>query len=184
MDYVSIIIGIIISIVLCFFGYRLKRIAFAIVWFVIGLDLGNFLLPHVTPYMQGIDPFFINILPFLVGLLMSLIGISVERVCIFLIGIGLTLITYFNFVDSGALELSWLTFGIAIIVGCVIGTVAIGIMRPAIILLTSYAGGTQLASSIISLIPAISNPTTSLIITIIMVVVGAFYQFRSTKHLK
>ena len=83
MDYASIIIGIVISIVLCFFGYRLKRIAFAIVWFVIGLDLGNFLLPHVTPYMQGIDPFFINILPFLVGLLMSLIGISVERVCIF-----------------------------------------------------------------------------------------------------
>ena len=180
MDYVSIIIGIVISIVLCFFGYRLKRIAFAIVWFVIGLDLGNFLLPYVTPYMQGIDPFFINILP----LLMSLIGISVERVCIFLIGIGLTLITYFNFVDSGVLELSWLTFGIAIIVGCVVGTVAISIMRPAIILLTSYAGGTQLASSIISLIPAISNPTTSLIITIIMVVVGAFYQFRSTKHLK
>ena len=179
MDYASIIIGIVISIVLCFFGYRLKRIAFAIVWFVIGLDLGNFLLPHVTPYMQGIDPFFINILPFLVGLLMSLIGISVERVCIFLIGIGLTLITYFNFVDSGALELSWLTFGIAIIVGCIVGTVAISIM-----LLTSYAGGTQLASSIISLITTISNPTTSLIITIIMVVVGAFYQFRSTKHLK
>ena len=115
---------------------------------------------------------------------MSLIGISVERVCIFLIGIGLTLITYFNFVDSGVLELSWLTFGIAIIVGCVVGTVAISIMRPAIILLTSYAGGTQLASYIISLIPAISNPTTSLIITIIMVVVGAFYQFHSTKHLK
>ena len=62
MDYVSIIIGIVISIVLCFFGYRLKRIAFAIVWFVIGLNLGNFLLPHITPYMQGIDPFFINIL--------------------------------------------------------------------------------------------------------------------------
>lgn len=184
MEMYEIIIGIILSIVLCFFGYRLKRIAFAIVWFVIGYNLGDFLLPYVTPYMQGIDPFFISILPLLVGLLMSLIGISVERVCVFLIGVGLTLITYRMFIEAGTVELSWITFGIAVIIGCVVGTVAISIMRPAIIILTSYAGGTQLAAAIAGFVPALNNATAYLVLTIAMVVIGAVYQFKSTKHLK
>lgn len=184
MDYVSIIIGIVISIVLCFFGYRLKRIAFAIVWFVIGYNIAQFLLPYVTPFMQGIDQLFINLLPFLVGILCAFIGVTIERACIFLMGIGIALLTYRYLVTYGIVELSWLTFGIAFIIGVAIGTVSVNLIRPAIILLTSYVGGNQLAATAVSLIPAINNATVYMVLIIVFATLGAFYQFKSTKHLK
>ncbi len=184
MEIPAAVIGIIIAIVLCFFGYRLKRIAFAVVWFVIGFNIGENLLPYITPYMQGIDPFFISLLPLLAGILCSLIGISIERVCIFLLGIGIAILTYLNLVSLGTVELSWLAFGIALIIGSILGTIAISLMRPAIIFFTSYAGACQLAASGGTLIPALSTGLPYFVTLAIIAIVGISYQLKSTKHLK
>lgn len=184
MEIPSAVIGLILSIVLCFFGYRLKRIAFAIVWFVIGYNLGGHLLPIVSPYMQGIDPFFINLIPLLIGILCSLIGVSIERVCIFLLGIGIAVLTYFNMVSLGSVELSWLGFGLALVIGSILGTVAVSLMRPAIILFTSYSGACQLAVSAAVVIPELATGWPYLITLAIITIAGAAFQFKSTKHLK
>ncbi len=184
MEITTSLLSIILSVVLCFFGYKLKRVAFAIAWFIIGFRLATVGLPYITPYFPPeIDPFFIEILPLLIGLLCSLIGASIERLCIFLIALGVTYVTYFNLVKTGSAELTAMGLGLCAVIGTIIGMISVSIMRPAIILLTAYVGGQQIGNILITLFNVPTNALLASIILIGVMVAGAIYQFKTTKHL-
>ena len=74
------VISIIIGIVMCFFGYRIKKVAFIVIWFIIGYYLANLAVPHITS-----DPTWSKLIPVGVGLVTGMLGFSIEKFCIFAI---------------------------------------------------------------------------------------------------
>ena len=74
---VTPIIAIIIGLILAFAGYRLKRIAMAIIWFVIGYSFVGQIAPNLIE-----DPFWQMILRIAAGAILSMIGLSIEKLAV------------------------------------------------------------------------------------------------------
>lgn len=174
----QMILGLILGLIICFFGYKLKKVAFAIAWFLIGYTLCAYFAPslvhNLMPQLENPD-LWITVLPIAVGLLFSLMGLSIERLCVgglaFIVVVAI-LLQQFGF--------SWPLLGIACILGVVAGCVAVSMMKPAIIIITAIAGAQSVASGIISAIAAIPGAA-YLPILIVLAVLGALFQFRDNK---
>ena len=72
------IIAIALGVFLALYGYKLKKVAFVLIWFVIGFYLMTLAAPHITS-----DPTLQELLPIGAGVLLSVLGFSIERLCIF-----------------------------------------------------------------------------------------------------
>ena len=75
------IISIILGLLVCFFGYKIKKIAFFIIGFIIGYNLGL----KIPPEWYAGNDIITAILPFLTGIFLSLIALTAEKICVSLI---------------------------------------------------------------------------------------------------
>ena len=66
------------------FGYRVKKVAFFIIWFLIGYNLMLFLMPLINNVLPVIaeSQLYQILLPIAGGLLLALLGFSIEKVCV------------------------------------------------------------------------------------------------------
>ena len=122
---------------LIFFGYRIKKIAFFIVWFILGYSLMGYLMPIINnafPDIVGND-LWQMLLPVAGGLLAALMGFTVEKLCVGGIVFGLTLAITAQYFGT---EMQ--TMSIGGVVGVVLAGAAVMLIKPAIILATSLAG--------------------------------------------
>jgi len=174
----QMILGLILGLIICFFGYKLKKLAFAIAWFLIGYTLCARFAPdlvhNLMPQLEKPD-LWITVLPIAVGLLLSLMGLSIERLCVstltFVVVVAIVL-QQFGF--------SWPVIGVACILGVVAGCIAVSMMKPAIIIITAFAGAQSVSAGLLSAFAAI--PAVAYMpILIILGLIGAFYQFHANK---
>ena len=77
----EILIALALGLVVCFFGYKLKKLAFAIAWFLIGYTLCSHFAPDIIAWMPQLENpnLWMEILPIAVGLLAALMGLTIER---------------------------------------------------------------------------------------------------------
>ena len=77
-----ILLGLGLAVLL--FGYRIKKIAFFIVWFLLGYLGISYLMPEIiklSPEVASNDLFQI-LIPIGGGLLLALLGFSIEKLCV------------------------------------------------------------------------------------------------------
>jgi hypothetical protein len=173
----ELIIAILIGLLTCFAGYKIKRIAFAIIWFIIGYWLVKTYLPNVID-----NQFWQWILQVAAGALLSLIGLSIEKLAVsFTAGI---VVTFFILQHFGPAT-DWTLPAIAIAIGVVTGVVAVSLMKPAIIIYTAFFGANLLSTAIVGFIPAEARfAGLEYILLGAFMVGGAVYQFKSCKNLE
>ena len=171
------IISIILGAIVCFFGYNLKKFAFAILWFIVGYKLTLLATPHIAPYFGELDPLFLQLLPLAVGLLCSLIGTAIERTCIAILSFGLVMYLALNLMQNGVIPYNLMYIGIALIIGAAVSTISVRFIKPAIIIFCAIIGAQEIATALPMLIPAIAAPSVSLITTTVITILGAVFQF-------
>lgn len=174
MNTIEAILGIVIAIALVGWGYRLKRIAFAILWFIAGYLISKSLLPHVTT-----SETLLAVLPIGGGLILSLIGLSIERFCVF---ISAAVTAFMIAIENLGGYTSWANVFIAIAIAVVVGCIAVWLMKPAIIAITSLAGAHVISLALLSLFSIAHNPW-YLIFLVVIAGFGAAHQFATTKNL-
>lgn len=172
------LIAILIGVVLAFGGYRLKRIAMSIIWFVIGYSLVKNFAPNLIA-----DPFWQMVLQIAAGAILSLVGLSIEKLAVSLtagIVVGWFVIQHFGPVTS------WVLPAIAIAAGAVAGMIAVWMMKPAVIIFTAIEGANLIATNVISLLPenVASIPYLFLILFGIIFVVAAGWQWNNCKNIE
>ena len=157
----EILIALVLGLVVCFFGYKLKKLAFAIAWFLIGYTLCSHFAPDIIAWMPQLEnpDLWMGVLPIAVGLLAALMGLTIERLCI--------------------AALAYIV--VVTIVGVLAGCVAVSLMKPAIIVLTAIAGAQSISTAVVSLF-GLNTATLYLPILVIAAVVGAIFQFKNNKH--
>ncbi len=163
------------------FGYRIKKIAFFIIWFILGFNLVLWLLPTINNLIPEIanSGLYQNLLPIGGGLLLALLGFSVEKICVGGICFAATMLITVQYFGA---EMQYLAIGG--IVGVILAGVAVTLMKPATIIATSLVGAYALTLSILKVNPEIDFGVMYWPMIFGITAVGAIFQFMTTKRIQ
>lgn len=164
--------------ILLFFGYKLKRIAFFLVWFVIGFSAMTWLMPMINnavPQIAG-DQLYQLLLPIGGGVVVAMLGFTIEKLCV--AGIVFALIMLITVQYFGT---EWLTLVIGGIVGLVAGSFAVRMIKPATIVATAAVGAYALTIAIFAFFPQIDFTIFYWPILIGLGLIGTIFQFKTNK---
>lgn len=176
---VELVILAALGLVVLLFGYRIKKVAFFIIWFILGFNLMGLLMPTLNSWVPQIaeNDLWQALLPIAGGLLLALIGFSIEKLCLALTCFGLVMMVTVQFFGTDLL-----TLAIGAIVGVIAGACAVNMMKPAMIIATAIAGAYALTLVLLVIIPQIDVNVWYWPILIGLAVVGSLFQFSTTKH--
>ena len=179
MDLYGSLIIAAIGLTVLLFGYRIKKIAFFIIWFLIGYNLMVLLMPllnSLVPQIAG-DGLWQTLLPIAGGLLLALLGFSIEKICVAGICFFLVMLITVQYFGTDIL-----TLAIGAIIGVVAAAAATAMMKPAIIIATSIAGAWALTLALLNIFPVINASIFFLPFIAAFAILGAIFQFATTKH--
>lgn len=170
-----------IGLALMFFGYRIKKGAFFLIWFILGYNLTSFLMPTIN----NVAPDFIKtdlyqaLMPIAGGLLLALLGFSIEKLCVGGICFALVLMITIRYFGT---EMQ--TLAIGGVVGILAAGLAVTLMKPAIIVASSVAGAYAITIAVLTLVPDIDKNTFYFPILIGLSAIGSIAQFLTTKRVR
>ncbi|MBQ3320774.1 DUF4203 domain-containing protein [Candidatus Saccharibacteria bacterium] len=181
METYELIIMIALGLTVLLFGYRVKKVAFFIIWFLLGFNLTTYLLPMITEISPPVvsEPLWQTLLPIAGGLLLALLGFSIEKVCVGGICFVLIMLITINYFGTDMTTLA--VGGVIAVIGAGLG---VTLIKPATILATAVAGGYALTVAVLTLFPEISLGEYYWPLLIGISVIGAVFQFMTTKNIK
>ena len=168
------LIAIALGVFLCLFGYRLKKVAFIVLWFAIGFYLMSLAAPHITN-----DPTWQQLLPIGAGLLLGMLGFSIEKFCIFAVAaftVSTTIIETFQLTEI-------LFIALAIAAGVVVGCIATALIKPVGIITTALSGAKLIAKYSVAQFSLAHEPY-FLIILAAAFTIGVLFQFKNCRHIE
>lgn len=165
-----------------FCGYRIKKIAFFIIWFLLGYNLVGFLLPEIIKLVPQIGEMEIwrILVPVAGGLLLALLGFSIEKVCVSGVCFVLTMLIA---VQQFGTEIQVLA--ISGVIAVIVAGVAVMLMKPATIVATAVAGSYAMTMAVITLVSKMGGGDIAgnyWAILLLGAGVGALVQFLTTKR--
>lgn len=166
MDIINII-TIVISLVTCFFGYKLNKIIIAIFGLIIGFNLGITYLPNLLT-----DQTIIYIISAIIAIAVGMISYNLYLVGVFL----LCALATFTLCDNLNLSEN-VQMIVSIVIGLIAGILGVKFTRPIMIISTSLAGASTFTENALTLFK-IQNDILALIIFIIITIFGMLYQFK------
>ncbi len=175
----ELLVAVAISAVMILFGYRIKKIAFFIIWFLLGYSLMEFLMPTIANLSPEIstNELYRTLIPIGGGVLLALLGFSIEKLCLGGICFALTLVVTVQYFGT---EMRALAIGA--VVGVVLAGIAVALMKPAAIVVTSVAGAYALTIALLAMVPNLDPMTYYWPILIGASVLGSLFQFLTTKR--
>lgn len=170
-----------IGIALILFGYRIKKVAFFLIWFILGFYLTNLALPNITQFIpDNFDVTMVqSLLPIGGGLLLALLGFSIEKLCVSGICFALVMLITVQYFGT---EIQTMVIGG--IVAVLVAGFAVMAMKPATIIATAAAGAYTVTVALLVLVPTIDKTTWYLPCIAGLTVLGSIIQFVTTKRLK
>ena len=179
MEIYELLVMAALGLAVLLFGYRIKKVAFFIIWFLIGYNLMMFLMPTLNNLVPAIaeSSLYQILLPIAGGLLLALLGFSIEKICVAGICFFLVMMITVQYFDTDVP-----TLAVGAIIGVVAGAAATAMMKPAIIIATAIAGGYTLTLAIRNLFPDISKEIFYFPLIGGISLIGAIFQFATTKH--
>lgn len=166
---------------LMFFGYRIKKIAFFVIWFILGYNLMGVLMPILNDAVPQIteNNLWQILLPICGGLLLALMGFSIEKLCVGGICFALVMMIAVKYFGT---EVQ--TLAIGGVVGILAAGAAVTLMKPATIIATATAGAYALTVAILALFPDINEEIFYFPILGGAALAGSIFQFMTAKKLR
>lgn len=179
MQPYELMLFIVLGLAALFAGYRIKKIAFFIVWFLLGFNLVTILMPTINDMVPQIteNELWQNLLPVGGGLLLALLGFSIEKLCVSGICFALVLIVTAQYFGTDIQ-----TLAVGGVIGVIVAGAATMLMKPATIIATAVAGAYALTLAILALAAQLDQGTYYWPILLGLAVMGAIFQFATTKR--
>ena len=169
------IISIIIGALLLFFGYRIKKIALTIIWFILGYYIVSLFVDKIVA-----DEIWQTILCCVGGLVISMFSMTIEKLAIFIaVAASFTLAVIQAF---GPIT-NWILPAIAVAIGVVAGVIATWFIKPMFIVASAIAGARLVDANGLALIGGEAT-NYYLLVFIVLAVFGALFQWRNCKHIE
>ena len=158
---VLVLLALIVSLLLCYFGYRMLRFWMAALGFLCGFSLGAALLGAVLPDRQ----WYYYAGAAMIGLVLAFLAYKIYLVGVFIVCGAVAGITVYSFVTQYALP-QILPQLIAILSFILFGVLAVRFNKTVIILATSAAGAYYATRALVSLVDSLAASPTYQMITI------------------
>jgi hypothetical protein len=180
----EVIVLLVASLLILFLGFKIKKIGFFILFFILGYNLVSNFLPMIYegfPILKE-QQIWQYLLPTAGGLLLGLLSFSIEKFCVSMLVFFFTL-TFT--IDNFGTATQTIVIGAAI--GAVLGGLSSLIIKPAIIIATAIGGSYGVTISIIYFIRMINGDSIDVNLFFYpmlagIAAVGAIVQFLTTKH--
>lgn len=164
-------LGIVFSLLSCFFGYKLRKLWIALFGFLLGFIAG---LAVVTVAMNG-DTAIGIVTGAMIGLLCALLSYKIYQLGMFLWCAGSAFLACYQLIS-----IEWIGTAVDIAVGLLVDILMLKFMRAITIATTAISGGLNAAQQILFLLSATSLawvlPTSAALAAL-----GAFVQLKTTK---
>ncbi len=169
LDWIILIVEVIVGLIICFGGYKLKGKIMAVIWFVVGYLLVKTLLPIIA---VNLDSKILLLITILGGLIFAFFSFELTSISEYLIGFfaGFTIATSFL-----GTELVGIIVGI--VAGLICAIIAQKFAKYIIILATAYIGATLVAPLLPQLVPNLGIEVS--FISLALFAIGAIVQFVS-----
>lgn len=177
----ELVIFVAIGLAVLFFGYRIKKIAFFIIWFLLGLNLMLWLMPtlnNLAPEVANND-LYQNLLPIGGGLVLAMLGFTIEKLCVGGICFVLVILATIQYFGTEAT-----TLAIGGVVAILAAGLAVAMMKPATIIATAVAGAYALTLTLFAFFPNLNFEIWYWPILIGIAAIGILFQFKTTKRVK
>ena len=177
---VELVIMSVISIAVLLFGYRIKKVAFFVIWFIIGLSLTRGAMPwleNIAPEVMA-NQIWHNLMPIAGGLLVAMLGFSIEKLCVGGIAFALTMIITTQYFGT-----DYTTLIVGAVIGVILAGAAVMLMKPAIIVATAAAGAYAISLGVLNWIPNMNAEVAYFPMLIGITIFGSIFQFLTTKHI-
>ncbi len=164
-ELIIMIVKLLMGIVVCFAGYRLREILLPLIWFIICYGLAS----RYTGYLIT-DPKVLLVINILIGLIGAFFGYTLEKITINILGFyaGFSVFTSI----FGNTSLLGIVGGV--ILGLIFALLARRLFKLIIILSTSWVGASMITPLIYNFV---KMPFEQLYLIIILFVLGALVQF-------
>lgn len=180
METYELIFAIILGLLLLFAGFKIKKITFFILWFIIGHYLMTTYLMspinNAVPQIAG-EALWQNLLPIAGGLLLALLGFTIEKLCIAGITLGVTMMITTQYFGT---EIQTLLIGL--VIGVILAGVSTAMIKPASIIVTSACGAYLLTISLLQIVTAIDLHPYYFLILLAFAAVGIATQFSTNRR--
>lgn len=150
----EVIIIALIGVALMLFGYRIKKVAFFLVWFVLGFYLMGLILPNfenIIPENFQAEAYW-RLIPLVGGLLLAMLGFSIEKLCVGGVCFALVMLVTTQYFGTDIQ-----TIAAGGIIGVIAAGIAIMAMKPATIVATAVAGAYTVTIAICALVPGVDQ---------------------------
>ena len=164
-DLIIMIIKLLMGIVVCFAGYRLREMLLPLIWFIICYGLAS----RYTGYLIS-DPKVIIVINVLLGLIGAFFGYSLEKITINVLGFYAGFSVFTNI--FGSTTLAGIVGGI--ILGLVFALLARKLYKIIIVLSTAWVGGSMIVPLIYNFVKV---PFAQIYLIVILFILGALVQF-------
>lgn len=163
------------------FGLRIKKIAFFVVWFLIGYILTSYLMPVISSAVKEIadNNLWQTLIPIGGGVLVGLLGFTIEKICVGGIAFALVVIITMQYFGT-----DMQTVLIGGIIGVVASGVAVHMINPATIIATSLSGAFVITMVILTWFTSISYEIYYFPMLIGITILGSIFQFYTTKRIR
>ena len=175
MEIPTEIIALIVGFFLLLFGYRVKKIAITIIWFIIGYWLVSLFVDQIIA-----DQMWQFILCCVGGLVLGMLGMTIERFAIF-VTVGATF-AMFVIQNFGPVT-DWVLPVIAVAVGVVAGTIAVWLVKPMIILATAIEGARLVTVSGLALLN-FPQPEWYMVLLLAVAAFGIVFQWNNCRKIQ
>ena len=161
------------------FGYRIKKIAFFIIWFILGYNLMALLMPTINGWIPEVaeSQLYQTLLPIAGGILLAMMGFSIEKLCVGGICFALVMLIVIRYFGT---EMQ--TIAVGGIVGVIAAGAAVVMMKPAVIVATAAAGAYAITLAILRLAENLDFGAYYWPMIIGITAIGALFQFVTTKR--
>ena len=173
MELFNFLLGILPGSITCFLGLKMRKIALALSWFIVGYYILGFFIEHFA-----INEILKFVLQIGLGIILSLLSLKLQKIgwfiLVFAIGFSMIFIS---------LPENWSSLIIAIVVGLIFGILAFHLYETMIAISTALGGAYSIALSVTNYFN-LNNITYFIIIFTLLGLAGLYVQLSSLKKEK
>ena len=198
----SIFFSMAFSLIVCFFGYRLQKVFYAISGFVIGAFLGALIIVLVCPKNE----YFLTILivtALILGIVGAIVSFKFYRIGVFFYmfstvfsviyclseailkegtGSSQDISLLVNNISKGNFSnVNWEIVIVSAVVSVIIGIITIKYIRNIMISVTAISGGINFSTVLLANVIKFNNLIVILLVAAAVAVLGITFQFKTTK---
>lgn len=175
------VIALILSLLQCFFGYKMLRVWVSLIGYLLGSAIGSGIIANI---MENPSKVLIVLVGITAGAFLGILAFKLYMVGVFLYCglMGAAIVTLLPF--DGHESLQTVQVVLMLVVFIAAGVLAVIFQRYVIVIISSVSGGIQAAKALSLLVPELASSQMTAAAAVVLVILGIAVQLLTTRERK